>query len=270
MANLTQNIAQVNADFQAIKTKIKNCGVEVADGTPTSQYSSKVSEVYEAGKKAENDAFWDRLQENGNRVSYRYIFSGGYWTAETFKPKYDIVNVKNCEHMFARCEIASLVDLLEQSGIVFDVSNSENHISMFTECWMTTEIPPIDLSKSKYATNLFNQCSRLKGVEITIAENTVPNYSGWFNQCKELENLKVNGVFDKNALNLQHSTKLSKASITSVINALSTTTSGISMTLSKTAVNTAFETSTGAADGSTSAEWQALVATKINWTISLI
>lgn len=64
--------------------------------------------------------------------------------------------------------------------------------------------------------------------------------------------------------------KLSKPSITSIINCLSTTTSGLTVTLSKTAVNNAFETSEGVADGSTSQEWLNLVATKTNWTISLV
>ena len=50
---------------------------------------------------------------------------------------------------------------------------------------------------------------------------------------------------------------------------LTDTASGKTITFSKTAVNKAFETSAGANDGSTSAEWLALVGTKPNWTISL-
>jgi hypothetical protein len=56
---------------------------------------------------------------------------------------------------------------------------------------------------------------------------------------------------------------LSKASITNIIEHLSTTTSGLSVTLSKAAVETAF-------GSTTSAEWTSLIATKSNWTISLV
>lgn len=52
MATLQENIRRVNSDFQAIKAKIVEKGVEVADGTKTSEYASKVDAVYEAGKKA--------------------------------------------------------------------------------------------------------------------------------------------------------------------------------------------------------------------------
>ena len=63
---------------------------------------------------------------------------------------------------------------------------------------------------------------------------------------------------------------LNKANTTSVINALSTTATGQTLTLKLSAVNTAFETSAGAGDGSTSAEFAALVATKTNWTITMV
>ena len=91
-----------------------------------------------------------------------------------------------------------------------------------------------------------------------------------FTNCFQLQNLTIEGIIGQNGFNVQWSTKLSKASITSIINALSETTSGLTVTLSKTAVNNAFETSAGAADGSTSEEWTTLEGTKTNWTISLV
>ena len=45
MANIEMNISQVNADFQAIKNKIKDY-TEVADGTRTSEYANKIDDVY--------------------------------------------------------------------------------------------------------------------------------------------------------------------------------------------------------------------------------
>lgn len=44
--------------------------------------------VYDAGKQAEYDRFWDAYQQNGTRGSYSYAFGGVAWTDETLKPKY--------------------------------------------------------------------------------------------------------------------------------------------------------------------------------------
>jgi hypothetical protein len=75
-----------------------------------------------------------------------------------------------------------------------------------------------------------------------------------------LEELYCEGTLDITGLNLKDSTKLNKASIESIISVLSTTTTGLSITLSKTAVNNAFTTD----------EWNALIGTRTNWTISLV
>jgi hypothetical protein len=103
---------------------------------------------------------------------------------------------------------------------------------------------------------------------LLVDENT--KHGGGFESLYGLKEVRFNGTIGQNGLNFQWSTKLSKASIESVITALSPNTSGLSVTLSKTAVNAAFETSVGAKDGSASAEWATLIATKQNWTINLV
>jgi hypothetical protein len=114
--------------------------------------------------------------------------------------------------------------------------------------------------------NTFNGCSSLHTIEkVTVAETT--RLSNVFNNCSALVNITFGGTIGQNGLNLQWS-PLSKKSLESVVSCLSTTTSGLSVTLSKSAVNKAFETAEGLADGSTSAEWIALVPK--NWTISLV
>ena len=47
---------------------------------------------FDAGKKAEYDAFWDTFQNNGNRTTYSYAFYGSAvgWNDTTFNPKYPI------------------------------------------------------------------------------------------------------------------------------------------------------------------------------------
>jgi len=52
---LSMNVRQANSDFAAIKNKIIEKGVDVPDGTPTSDYGLKVDEVFEAGKQSVPD-----------------------------------------------------------------------------------------------------------------------------------------------------------------------------------------------------------------------
>ena len=115
---------------------------------------------------------------------------------------------------------------------------------------------------------MFNSCSKLTNIPQLDTSNGI-NFSSMFYNCTDLTNLTMTGTIKANGMELHYSTKLSKASIISVINALSDTTNALKVQLSKTAVNNAFETSSGVADGSTSEEWTTLIATKANWTIAL-
>ena len=90
-----------------------------------------------------------------------------------------------------------------------------------------------------------------------------------FYKCYALENIKFTGEITTSNFYITWSKKLSKASLNSLIIALSPTITGKTARISLTAVNTAFETSTGAGDGSTSQEWKDLIAIRPNWTISL-
>ena len=237
---MTHSIEVENGTAVKLPTAGKYCDRDIlVTATGGGGYTeADLQTKYNEGAQAEYDRFWDSFQQNGSRTGYGYAFGG--WTAEAFKPKYSM-SPTNCTYMFAKMvDTMSLTEALEQAGVVLDTSLSNNHTGMFFESTRITEIPHIDLSKSAYATNLFNYCLSLREVEITVAANTVPNYSGWFTRCDVLEDLKVNGVIDKSGLTLQQSPKLSADSIANVVNALSSTTSGLSVTFSKTAVDNVF------------------------------
>ena len=209
-----------------------------------------------AGEQLEYDHFWDAFQQNGTRRNYQYGFSGRGWNDNTFKPKYDIIINNDPMRMFVNCEITNLRELLEKQGVSLDTSAVTTAQYMFDSCTLLTEVPHIVCNAS--AAGLFSWCIALKTVSIEVNENTV--FSSTFHRCDALENLTVVGTIGQSGLTLQYSTKLSKASITSVVNALSATASGKSITFSKTAVNNAFATD----------EWSALAGTKTNWTINWV
>ena len=220
-------------------------------------------EGYEAGKKSQYDEFWDAYQNNGKSSNYNGAFAGVRWTLNVFKPKYAIKGFYSAMNIFWSNNMAlDLPELLESLGIELDFSQAFNVSNAFSYSKFT-RLGVLDFSKATTAAGPFGAMSNLETIDKIIVSEDTALAVGWFNGCAALKNITFEGPIAKTGLSFQWSTKLSKASITSIINALSTTTSGLSVTLSKMAVETAFS-------GTTSAEWTSLIATRSNWTISLV
>lgn len=147
------------------------------------------SKVFEAGKKAQYDAFWDGLQHNGDGTAdYRYMFY--YWEDNYYNPKYPIFSTK-----------ASMV-------------------ATFQNAQITNTLVDIDLSQTQQAGSMFNFCSRLHTIPKIIFGENLTNINNMFSNCAGLVNLTADGVIALNGLNLQWSTNLTIESLRSIINAL--------------------------------------------------
>lgn len=198
---------------------------------------SDYDEVYDAGKQAEYDKFWDAFQLNGTRKNYSSAFAcnvGQVWTDENYNPKYPIT--------------------------IREKSNQGNLLLAYNTEVTDTKVPIIyEDGLAGGISTVFTNAINLKTIrELHLVEGLT--YTIAFNYLKALENLNITGVIGGEGFNVQWSTLLSKASIISIINALSTNTSGLTVTISKTAKENAF----------TDEEWATLIATKSNWTISLV
>lgn len=235
-------------------------------------FSTKVDEVYEAGKKAEYDEFWDKYLSA--RLGGQYMFCGGAWNPNTFRPSKDIVPVTYANNMFyffnyqGTGAVLDLEEHLQSLGVKLDTSKVIVTQYMFREAYIS-RVGILDFtSVTDKGLNYTFFNSKLTTIDKLIV-TAATKYSSPFYGASSLVNLTMEGTIGQSGFSVSPCTKLTKASITSIINALSQTTSGIAVTLSKTAVNKAFETSEGAKDGSTSQEWANLIATKTNWTINL-
>ena len=262
MASLEINVNQVNSDFNGIKTAITTAGVEVADGTATSEYADKVNEVYEKGKQAEYDAFWDSFQKNGTLQEYQFAFGSRAWNSELFKPKYDLIPT-NLYMAFRQTGIVNLEECIEKAGIKWDTSNMRAGMFgyAFSESGLLEVIPEIIVPIGNKLGYTFYGGQYIHTIrKITILdENSTFDYA--FTNCKALKNIVFEGNIGQ-TISFAQSSLLKKASIQSIISCLSNTASGKTLTVNQTAVNTAF-------GSTTSEEWLNLVATKPNWTISL-
>lgn len=232
--------------------------------------SVDVTPVYEAGEKSAYDAFWDIYQENGKRIGYQHAFSGAGWTNETCKPKYDIIPV-DVYMMISFSRITDLDALCDRCGVKFDLSQCYNlHYLVFSQ-HKIERLRVIDTRAATHLHCVINNAQGLHTIEKFIyKEDGSQTSDGEFYYLPALVNITVEGTIGHGKFNLWNSHGLSKASIVSIINALSATTSGLTVTLSKNAINKAFETSDGANNGTSSEEWLQLISTKPNWTINLI
>ena len=222
------------------------------------------------GKQAYWDIIWDGIQLGGEREDYVKAFHK-YWNADNFKPKYDMTPTSGTL-MFDRfggqantdAPAVDLAELLEQAGVKLDTSKMTNFANIFYYS-SVSRVPEISVvGSTTKLTGMFALCRKLYKIDkLILKENGEDEFNSTFTQAVALTDIVIEGVIGKNGLDLSHSTLLSKASIISIVNALSATTSGLSIILSRTAVTNAF--------GSTTAdEWTALIATKSKWTISLV
>jgi hypothetical protein len=226
-----------------------------------------IEEVYEAGKKAEYDRFWDAYQSKGGRNHYDGAFGGICWTVDNFKPKYDIKNFTRAQNMFWSSLMQ--IDLpahLESIGIALDFSNTQAMISTFAYSKFT-RLGVVDLSKATHTSGVFGRMDNLTTIDKVIVSANTP-FDTCFTNDSKLFHVIFEGVIAQNGLNLQWC-PLDKESLISIVNSLSTTTSGLTVTLSLAAVNKAFEYGgEGANNGLDSNEWLYYVNSRPNWTFA--
>lgn len=213
------------------------------------------------------DMFWDNYQRNGNLSgkNVEYLFAGKGWTKENCKPKYDIVSPSSTYMMFSAN--TAVTDLREfkkgnDEKVILDFSGTTD----LSYCFYRSSITYIQTLDCTSATNCNNffQASQIETIELLkLREDGKNTLGAAFANCVTLKNINVEGKIGHNGTDFKQCKNLTKSSLTSIINALSTATSGYTISLSQTAVTTAF----GSVDN---AEWQTLVASKPNWTISLV
>lgn len=210
--------------------------------------------VYEAGiedgKQAEYDRFWGNYKLDG-----MCAFAGSGWNNETFKPKNDIVP-STAYMMFRYSNIqGDLVHILENLGVVLDFSKCYSLQYTFQNTKFT-RIGEI-VAKTNFIEGFSNN-PQLETIDKIVTTSSITYGNASFSGCTGLKNITFEGEIG-NTINFQWC-PLTKESITSIINALSATKTGQTATFKQTAKEAAF----------TDDEWATLIATKSNWTISLV
>lgn len=260
MANKKYEETDIQAIAEAIREKT---GSE--ESFKVRDMASGVNEVYEAGKKAEYDEFWDSYQNYGVRRYYKYGFAGDGWNDKTFKPKYDIITT-NGQGVFQECRITDLKGCLAINGVKLDFKGCSSLTQTFYGAEFL-EIPEINIPNAKSLTEAFMLASAIKIDKIILPENGVATFIRTFSSTTKLTSITFEGVIGRNIS--FSSSPLSVESMKSVITHLkdySGTTSefAYSLTLSSACI-TALD-----AEGATSPNsntWREY-ATDLGWNIN--
>ena len=196
--------------------------------------------VYDAGKKKQYDEFWDNVWKKfDSSKTNQHLFAGVSWNDNTFYPNRNITfYAGRGDCIFLLNQVSNIKQRLIECGITMDTSQITNFLQMFTYA-RTEELPEISTISSTVLTQIFSECKILKSVDKLILKNDgSQSFSSSFNNCISLENIVIEGVIGK-SISFQHS-PLSTASIVSIIEHLSDSVTGQTLTLNKSAVNTAF------------------------------
>lgn len=192
-------------------------------------------------------------------------FSSKALPAEMNNAVLRVLNCKSYNRVFAKTSgIKNLKIICDTQGLTVNLAQ------MVRE---NTDLETLDVSEFVcYPTDMSYfalGASNLKSIHGALDFSQCTNVTIWLNSAGNLEDIEFVPNTIKITTPFHWCHKLTKASFKSIIAGLADDVSGQTVELSKTAVNNAFETSEGAADGSSSAEWAALIATKPNWTIAL-
>lgn len=190
-------------------------------------------EVYEAGKEAQNRAFWEKFTTNANGTmsdNYSYAFAGERHSQEVIDSIPLELKLGNCTGMFY------------YNTSVIDLSKLPR-TSQKTYNWRQT----------------FRDATKLQTVwELDFSSNVVELTATFYN-CTALANVTVVAETINRTIDFQWC-PLTKESITSIVSGLRSDVTGQTCTFKKSAKEAAF----------TADEWAELIATKTNWTISLV
>lgn len=187
-----------------------------------------VQKVFDSGRKAEYDAFWDGYLKN--RTNFNCAFAGYGWNPDNLKPN----NTEKLKPTAAYMMFGYANNITDLSDIHewVDFSECTNAQYLFYNAANLVKIGKLDLQNTTSVANMFFPCTKLKEVEeIYITEKTTSGNS-FCNNTNSLEKMifKDGSVINFSGINFKWATNLSTESIRSILKALSSNGNGKSIT----------------------------------------
>lgn len=250
------------------------------------QLKDDFDEVYDKGILEGDKKVWGLFQNFGQPKSYCCAFVD--WDEKYFYPKYDIVlregsgadDTGSATSVFRRfqsetvngVELKKPIDLaqrLEDCGVILDTSRAKSFTYTFSFSNIS-RAPIIDTSNAPSMGYMLFYHSKVETIDKLILKDDGSQTTGSnnFEGCSNLKNITIEGVIGS-TFNIRWSTLLTKASIESIVKALSPDVTGVSVIFSKTAINREYGIDVD--DPSTypeGSDYYKLRQSKENWTFS--
>lgn len=162
--------------------------------------------VFDAGKQAEYDEFWDNFQRYGKRDNYQYFCKGINAETESWlRPKYPI-KCTDISFAWSYCDLeVDLVEYLAEKGIEWDFTNGGNGVNaqqLFAVTNLTRIGELVFIPTNMHASNgTFHNSRKIVTIDkVTFSENHTCN--NVFEYCYALVNVTVAGTIGQ-TINLQ-------------------------------------------------------------------
>lgn len=150
---ITENVNQAVQDFDNIKQAIIDKGIEVPNGTPTSEYADKIGTIKSNGL------------DTSTVTDFSYFAQKDRFTEEQLQN----INTKigtNFSYMFYNCTSLTTIPQLDTSS-----GNSFNN--MFRSC---SRLTTIELTSFISSNSMFYNCSALENLTVTGTITVNNNY----------------------------------------------------------------------------------------------
>ena len=172
--------------------------------------------VFEAGKKAREDEFWNTIQNNGNATTYTRLFSNTHWTDSLFKPRHNLVMSAGANAFQENNVITAIDKKYDGSPLIIDmslISTNTMTTRMFYKTTALKSIGTIIPRKETTWSQTFDVASKLTtirfsdgvmedGTDISASQNPENNKIGKaidFSDCPlDVESIRsiINALYD--------------------------------------------------------------------------
>lgn len=213
-------MATVNEKMTAIADAIRDKTGET-EALTLDGMAENVSNVYEAGKKAEYNEFWDNFNTGNGSTQWDYRYAGTGWCKANFKPTEDIVcSVRTfARHGWNRSELYDLAEHLDNLGVKITKLTSARET--FIYCTTFSRLPELDASSCTYFYDTFYGMTRLVTIDKFIVNTDKATYwdGALFDNCTRLANINMEGSIIGKSIDFSVC-PLSVASMKSIISCL--------------------------------------------------
>lgn len=206
MATLKENINQAIADFDSIKEAIENKGVEVPNGTPTSQYGSKINEILDYMKKqCEGTLTTYPIPSDISKIA-KYAFAYSNLTSVTIPTNIKVID----DRAFQNSNLSSVT-------FVDDYEGTQDLKIGFLTFGYCKKIKELTLPKRLNYVDYSAFWSMTKLEILTIQTTNVDFGSDQLDNCSNLKEVHIPKGF-KTDLNISFSPYIEKESLLEIIN----------------------------------------------------